>query len=373
MSKALRVGILGGGFMAQVHTRAIRDNGHDVVALASSSLESGTGSAENLNIATVFSNWQELIASPDIDVVHICTPNAFHADMAIEAARAKKHIVCEKPVAVSYSQAAEMAFEVEKSGVGFAVPFAYRFYPIVRELRSRIQEGQAGPLHLIHGNYLQDWLAEPEATNWRVDSVSGGRSRAFADIGSHWCDLMEFVSGDRITRLIANTSKAYESRGGGEVSTEDIATIMFETQKGAVGTVTVSQVSVGRKNQLLIELSGPGASFTFNQEKPDSMLIGGMTSSQIVTSGQETLSSGDARRLSQVPSGHPQGYQDAFNSFVADAYSGFLGDVRPGVPGLVDGLRSAALVDAVLESAESGTWVDVAAQKHQNSTSLLLN
>jgi len=206
--------------------------------------------------------------------------------MAIEAARVNKHIVCEKPIAVSYSQAVEMALEVEKSGVGFAVPFAYRFYPIVRELRSRIQEGQAGPLHLIHGNYLQDWLADPEATNWRVDSVSGGRSRAFADIGTHWCDLMEFVSGDRITRLIANTSKAYESRGDREVGTEDIATIMFETQRGAVGTLTVSQVSVGRKNQLLIELSGPGASFTFNQEKPDSMLIGGMTSTQIVTSGQ---------------------------------------------------------------------------------------
>jgi predicted dehydrogenase len=184
---------------------------------------------------------------------------------------------------------------------------------------------------------------------------------------------MEFVSGDRITRLIANTSKAYEARGGREVGTEDIATIMFETQRGAAGTLTVSQVSLGRKNQLLIELSGSQASFTFNQERPDSMLIGGMTSSQIVTSGQETLSSGDARRLSQVPSGHPQGYQDAFNSFVADAYSGFLGDVRPGVPGLADGLRSAALVDAVLESAESGTWVDVAAQKQQNSTSLLPN
>ena len=373
MSRGLRAGILGGGFMAQVHTRAIRDNGHDVVALASSSLESGTRTADELNIATVFSNWQELIASPDIDVVHICTPNAFHAEMAIEAARANKHIVCEKPIAVSYSQAVEMAFEVEKSGVGFAVPFAYRFYPIVRELRSRIQEGQAGPLHLIHGNYLQDWLADPEATNWRVDSVSGGRSRAFADIGTHWCDLMEFVSGDRITRLIANTSKAYEARGGREVGTEDIATIMFETQRGAAGTLTVSQVSLGRKNQLLIELSGSQASFTFNQERPDSMLIGGMTSSQIVTSGQETLSSGDARRLSQVPSGHPQGYQDAFNSFVADAYSGFLGDVRPGVPGLADGLRSAALVDAVLESAESGTWVDVVAHKQQNSTSLLPN
>ena len=360
MAERLRAGILGGGFMAQVHARAIRDSSHDVVALASSSLESGTRAANKLNIATVFGSWQELIASPDIDVVHICTPNVFHAEMAIGAARANKHIVCEKPIAVSYPQAVEMAFEVEKSGVGFAVPFAYRFYPIVRELRSRIQEGQLGTLHLIHGSYLQDWLADPGSTNWRVDSVSSGRSRAFADIGTHWCDLMEFVSGDHITRLMANTSRAYESRGRRAVGTEDIATIMFETERGAAGTLTVSQVSVGRKNQLLIELSGPGASFAFNQERPDSLLIGGIASNQIVTSGQETLHSEDARRLSQVPSGHPQGYQDAFNSFVADAYSGFLGNVRPGVPGLADGLRSSVLVDAVLQSAETGTWMNVA-------------
>lgn len=371
MSKVLRAGILGGGFMAQVHTRAIRSNGNDVVAVASSSVESGTKTAKNLGIGTVLSTWQELVASPDIDVVHICTPNEFHSEMAVEAARAKKHIVCEKPIAVSYSQALEIKMAVEESGVGFAVPFAYRFYPIVRELRSRIQAGQAGPLHLIHGNYLQDWLADPEFTNWRVDSASGGESRAFADIGTHWCDLMEFMSGDRISRLIANTSRAYDSRSGRTVSTEDIATILFETELGASGTLTVSQVSLGRKNQLLIEFSGPQASFTFNQERPDSMLIGGRSSNQIVTHGQETMSSGDARRLSQVPSGHPQGYQDAFNSFVADAYSAFEGDVRDGLPVLADGLRSAALVDAVLESASTGSWVEVRSHKYDNSTSIL--
>ena len=165
--------------------------------------------------------------------------------------------------------------------------------------------------------------------------------------------------------------KNYDSRSGRTVSTEDIATILFETELGASGTLTVSQVSLGRKNQLLIEFSGPQASFTFNQERPDTMLIGGRSSNQIVTHGQETMSSGDARRLSQVPSGHPQGYQDAFNSFVADAYSAFEGDVRDGLPGLADGLRSAALVDAVLESASTGSWVEVRSHKYDSSTSIL--
>jgi predicted dehydrogenase len=359
MPKQLRAGVIGSGFMARVHTRAIRDAGHLVVAIASSSADSAAKAAAELNIATPFSTWQALVASDEVDVIHVCTPNEFHAQMAIAAAQAGKHIVCEKPISVTREEAIEIQAEVQASGVGFAIPFAYRFYPVVREIRSRIAAGEAGPIHLMHGVYLQDWLASPSSNNWRVDSVAGGSSRAFADIGTHWCDLMEFVSGDRITSLMANTSTAYDTRGGKQVLTEDIATILFETESGAAGSLTASQVSFGRKNKLEIEFDGSKESYTFNQEQPDSFLIGGQKSNQIVMQGQETLGSTDAKRLSNVPAGHPQGYQDAFNAFAADAYASFQGEERDGVPGLVDGLRSAALIEAVIESAASRAWVAV--------------
>lgn len=361
MQKQLRAGVIGSGFMARVHTRAIRDAGHQVVAIASSSKSSAVKAAEQLNIEKYFDTWQELVSSDLVDVIHVCTPNEFHAEMAIAAAKANKHIVCEKPISVTLEEALEIQDEVQANGVGFAIPFAYRFYPVVREIRARIRNGEAGPIHLMHGAYLQDWLATPESNNWRVDSVAGGLSRAFADIGTHWCDLMEFISGDRITSLIANTSNVYESRGGKQVLTEDVATILFETENGATGSLTVSQVSFGRKNQLQIEFDGSKKSYTFNQEQPDSFFIGGQSSNEIVMHGQETLTADDAKRLSKVPSGHPQGYQDAFNAFVADAYASFQGENPAGVPGLIDGLRSSTLIEAVLESAATRAWVQVKA------------
>jgi len=359
MPQQLRAGVIGSGFIARVHTRAIRDAGHQVIGIASSSKESATKVAAELNIPNAFASWQELIASDEVDVIHICTPNEFHAEIAIAAAKANKNIVCEKPIAVSGSEALDIQAEVQSKGVGFAIPYVYRFYSVVREMRTRIENGEAGAIHLMHGVYLQDWLAAPESNNWRVDSTAGGMSRAFADIGTHWCDLVEFISGDRISSLIANTSVAYETRGGKKVQTEDVASILFETENGANGSLTASQVSFGNKNTLKIELDGSKASYSFNQEQPDQLFVGGQQSNQVVTRGQETLTAGDAKRLSFVPSGHPQGYQDAFNAFVADAYASFQGEARDGVPGLIDGLRSSALIEAVLESAATRAWVQV--------------
>ncbi|MBJ7280991.1 MAG: Gfo/Idh/MocA family oxidoreductase [Rhodoluna sp.] len=371
MSQTLRAGIVGAGFMAVVHAKAIRNAGHELTAIASSTGESAAIAAEKLGVANVFNTWQELVASELVDVVHICTPNELHATITIAAAKANKQIVCEKPISVTYEEALAIQEEVTKADVGFAVPFAYRFYPLVREMKARLQNGEAGAVHLLHGSYLQDWLATPTSNNWRVNSASGGASRAFADVGTHWCDLMEFVTGDQISRLIANTSKAYESRNGVKVQTEDIATILFETKGGATGTLTVSQVSFGRKNQLLLEVDGSKASYTFNQEQPEVLLVGGSASNQIVTRGQENLTSADARRLSHVPAGHPQGYQDAFNNFISDAYAGFQGNPVQGTPGLADGVRAAALIEAVLTSASQQAWVTVLDSGTPSQTKML--
>jgi predicted dehydrogenase len=237
-----------------------------------------------------------------------------------------------------------------------AVPFVYRFYPAVREARARIAAGEAGPLWLLHGTYLQDWLAAADATNWRVDPALGGGSRAFGDIGVHWCDLMEFTTGHRIVRLAARVGTAYEGRGG----TEDGAVVVFETDQGASGSVVVSQVSPGRKNRLWFSFDGQAASYCFDQEQPDSLWVGATAVNRVVMRGPDTFSDA-AAAYARLPAGHPQGYQDAFNAFVSDVYAAIAGQKPEGLPTFSDGLRAAVLTQAVVTAAAEQSWVEVPA------------
>ncbi|WP_307307040.1 Gfo/Idh/MocA family protein [Pseudarthrobacter enclensis] len=363
MTLQLRAGIIGTGFMGSVHAHAVRAAGAEVIAVAGSSKASAEAAAPALGARTAVESPEALIARADVDVIHICTPNATHADLARKAIAAGKAVICEKPLATSVEDALELTDLAERAGVVTGVPFVYRFYPAVREARDRILRGDAGRLWLLHGSYLQDWLAGAEATNWRVDSTIGGASRAFGDIGVHWCDLMEFTTGHRITRLVAKTSRAYDEREtGGRVSsvaTEDGATLLFETDKGATGSLVVSQVSPGRKNRLWFSFDGTEASFSFNQERPDTLHVGGTGSSSDIAVGPQTLTTPGGRRYAKLPPGHPQGYQDSFNSFVADVYAAIQGQTPEGLPTFRDGLRAALITEAVVTSAAQRSWVDV--------------
>lgn len=358
-----RAGIIGTGFMGSVHAHAVRAAGGDVSAVAGSSRASAEAAAAGLGARTAAESPEALIARDDVDVVHICTPNATHADLARKAIASGKAVVCEKPLATSVEDAGELADLADRAGVVTGVPFVYRFYPAVREARDRILRGDAGRLWLLHGSYLQDWLVGAEATNWRVDSKLGGASRAFGDIGVHWCDLMEFTTGHRITRLVAKTSQAYDHRETGgqlsSVATEDGATLLFETDKGATGSLVVSQVSPGRKNRLWFSFDGTEASFSFNQERPDTLHVGRTDSSSEIAVGPQTLTTSGGRRYAKLPPGHPQGYQDSFNSFVADVYAAIQGQTPEGLPTFRDGLRAALLTDALVTSAAQQSWVDV--------------
>jgi len=363
MTFKLRAGIIGTGFMGSVHAQAVRAAGAEVSAVAGSSQVSAEAAAPGLGARTAAESPEALIARDDVDVIHICTPNATHADLVRMAIAAGKPVVCEKPLATSVEDARELTDLADRAGVVTAVPFVYRFYPAVREARDRILRGDAGRLWLLHGSYLQDWLAGADAMNWRVDPTLGGASRAFGDIGVHWCDLMEFVTGHRITRLVANTSRAYDQRETGgrpsSVATEDAATLLFQTDKGAAGSLVVSQVSPGRKNRLWFSFDGTEASYSFNQERPDTLQVGRAESSSEIAVGQQTLSTPGGRRYAKLPPGHPQGYQDSFNSFVADAYAAVQGQEPEGLPTFRDGLRAAVLTDALVTSAARQSWVDV--------------
>lgn len=365
MPGRVRAGIVGMGFMGQVHTRAIRAAGAEVAAVADVSLAGARATAEALGGGCRAETLDGMLGSADIDVIHICTPNHLHAGQALAVITAGKHVVCEKPLATSETAARELALAAAAAGVVSAVPFVYRFYPSVREARARIGRGEAGPLRVLHGSYLQDWLASTDDNNWRVSSSLGGPSRAFADIGVHWCDLLEFTSGHRITRLTARLLTAHNARqsgadgSAGRVSTEDVATLLFETDQGAIGSAVFSQITLGRKNRLWFSLDGDLASLCFDQELPESLWIGGRSANSVILRGSEG-SSPEAARYNSLPAGHPQGYQDSFNSFVAATYEAIGGNAPEGLPTFADGWRAAVITGAVLESAKTGSWTDVA-------------
>jgi predicted dehydrogenase len=368
----LRVGILGAGFAARLHAHAARLAGADIVGVAASTLERSAAAAAVLGAERGFADAEELIALPGLDVVHVCTPNHLHVPLARAAIEAGKQVICEKPVAVETAGAAELAQAAERAGALVTVPFVYRYYPMVREMRARLAASGATAF-LLSGGYLQDWLLGADDYNWRVDAGLGGDSRAFADIGSHWCDLIEFVTGQRLTAVAARTAIAHRTRRGDPassferargdeahaVSTEDIAALLFETDAGATGSLLVSQVSAGRKNHLWVEISTAEETFAFDQERPDELRILRRGGAETIPRDFDTLTA-DAARYVTLPGGHPQGYQDCFDAFVAESYAAFAGAApAAGLPALADGIRAVAVTEAVLESARRREWVEV--------------
>ena len=389
--RPLRVAIAGTGFIGEVHAGAVRRAGARLVGVAASTPERGRAAARLLGAETGFAHAEAMATSPDVDVVHVCTPNHLHAALAEAALAAGKHVVCEKPLAIDAGAARRLAAAAAASGAVATVPFVYRFYPLVREARARVAAGAIGPVRLIHGCYLQDWLATEDDDNWRVDAdLAGGRSRAFADIGSHWCDLVEFVSGDRLAAVCAEAVTAVPERvrraGAGPHAFAAPVAGSEADAAGAGGTgrrpVTTEDIDaravphpprgrrVGRDQP---GLAGP--------QEPPAVRGGrrGGDRSASTRSSPSRCGSAGGRRPSRwsrdsahlapaaapyavLPPGHPQGYQDCFDAFVADTYGAIrAGDAGAvdGLPTFADGARAADITDAVLRSAKGGTWEEV--------------
>jgi predicted dehydrogenase len=386
----IRAGIAGAGMVAAVHADAIRRAGGTVVGVAASTPERSKAAAQRLGADRAFATAEELATADDVDVVHVCTPNALHGPLVRAALAAGKHVVCEKPLSLSGTDSDELTALAASSGLVAAVPLVYRYHPMAVEARERVRAGDLGAIRLIHGHYLQDWLARPEDNNWRVDPAVGGASRAFADIGSHWCDLVEWVSGHRISELIAATQTVLPQRSaagretftasgtpagtaseggvdtGVTVTTEDAVQVLFRTDRGATGALVVSQVSPGRKNRLWFEIDGADRSVSFDGEDPETLLLGGRDRTEIVR--RDNLSPA-ADRINAVPAGHPWGYRDCFAAFTADVYAAVAdpalrgadseGPAHPAYPAFIDAARTAHITDAVLASAAHRSWIEV--------------
>lgn len=371
---ALRVAIIGTGMIAEVHARAVRTVGGRLTGVLGSRPERGAQAAGRWG-GRGYLDLEELLDDAP-DVVHVCTPNATHAPYVRALLAAGVAVVCEKPLGLDGAEARELAALARRAGVVATVPFVYRYHPLVREIRSRVSQGRLGRVLLMHGTYLQDWMLDARTANWRVDPALGGGSRAFADIGSHWCDLVEFVSGERFDAASAQFALAHPERPAGSdnafggaataerpsapVETEDAAIVALRTRSGVPASVVVSQVSAGRKNRLWFEIDGTSASAVFDQETPETVWFGTTKGASILRRAEAEPSSEQAR-LNAFPAGHAQGWGDAFAAFVADTYAAVHGDAPEGLPTFDDGARAADIVDAVRASALSASWETVAA------------
>jgi predicted dehydrogenase len=370
-ARPVRVAIAGAGFMGRTHSIAARVAGAEVVAVVASAPSRVDAAIEAVGAARGYTSLVDLLREEEVDVVHVCLPNRDHVAASLAALEAGRHVICEKPLATDVRDADLLARTATRLGLVAAVPFVYRFHPMVREMRRRIAAGQAGRIGMLHGSYLQDWLARP-VSNWRVDPEAGGASRTFADIGSHWFDLLEFTTGDLVTAVSAQFSTVFDRRTGIDgaefrVETEDSVAVQFRTERGVIGSFVGAQVAAGRKNRLALEVSGTDHSFAFDQEDPERLWMGDADGHRVLVRDADRLGAG-AAEYAIVPSGHAQGYQDAFNAFVGDVYRAVAGSVPDGLPGFDAGARSALLVDAVVRSqAAGGAWTDVPAARIQEA------
>lgn len=372
LADAVGIGVVGVGFAGRMHALAARMLGARLVGVTSSSPERSKAAADLLGAEQAFPSATDLIDDPRVEIVHICTPNASHAELATKALERGKHVVCEKPLATTVADAARLADLAERSGFAAAVCFNYRYQSMTQEARARVRSGELGAVRLVHGTYLQDWLLYPTDTNWRTLFSEGGPSRAFADIGSHWCDLAEWITGERITELAAVTSTVFERRPhperGGlhssdppslvQVDNEDAACVVFRASNDVIGSLTVSQVSPGRKNRLWIEVDAAKSSVAYNQENAEWLFVGARESDQLVA---RDGSSPHERypHASALPPGHARGFVETFAQLFSDVYQTARNGSGPAFPTFRDGARIVAITEAVLQAAASREWVRV--------------
>jgi predicted dehydrogenase len=375
----LRAAVVGTGFVGPFHVDAVRRGGYgEVVVVVGSDPERTARKARALGVARATTDLAEVLDDPQVDVVHVCTPNDTHVEIGRRAMLAGKHVVVEKPLALTSADARSLEQLAAECGLHAAVAFTYRGYPMIRRARQLVADGEIGSLRLIHGGYLQDWLANETDFNWRLEPEAG-QSRAVADIGSHWFDAAEHVSGLRINAVLADfatflaqrrrpsvrTEAFEEASGEGEpvaIDSEDAATILLRFEGGARGAVVVSQVSPGRKNAFTLELAGSRASLAWAQEEPERIWLGSRQEQRTLV--RDAIS--ERVGVPSLPAGHPEGWAEALRDLLRGFYAAVASGLPPAEPGtdpgyptLGAGTRAVSLVEAVVASARSGAWTSV--------------
>ena len=384
--KRIGMGIIGAGFVGPHHVDAVRRLGFvDIVGVAGSTDASARKKADAIGAPKAYGNYEALLDDPDIQVVHNATPNYLHYPINAAALAKGKHVISDKPLAMSAAEAKKLVEQAKKAGVVNAVTFNYRGNPLVQQARHAIARGDIGKPHFLVGYYLQDWLIKETDYSWRLEPEKGGASSALGDIGSHWCDLAQHISGLRITHVLGDITtvipkrkrpkgsrEAFQAATGQEefevvdIKVEDLASVLVRFDNGAKGSFSVGQVCAGHKNDLVLEICGAKASLRWRQEHQNELWLGHRDSANQILQKDPSLMDAEVRHYAHLPGGHQESWADAFSNLMRDIYGFILAGKKPGdahPPAFAtfeDGYRANAIVEAILDSAKKGgVWTKV--------------
>jgi predicted dehydrogenase len=382
MTDFTRIGaaVIGTGFIGTVHVEALRRLGVKVAGVLGSSAGRGAERAAALGVERSYGSLEEMLDDPKVEVVHVTSPNVAHYPQVKQILAAGRHVMCEKPLAMTSEQSAEMVSLARSSGKVAAVCYNIRFYPLNQHAREMVIDGGLGEVRLVTGHYHQDWLAKASDWNWRLESKEGGALRSVGDIGTHWVDLTSFITGQRPSAVLAELATFIPERqkplgpaatfssasGASEpkrIETDDAATILLRYPSGARGVMSTSQISQGRKNALHWDISGSAASAAWHSETPDHLWIGHRDAPNQILQRDASLMNASGAAAAHLPGGHVEGFADSFRAL----FRRFYDDVAQGIrskdaayASFDDGHYEMLFCDAVLQSAREGRWVEVA-------------
>jgi predicted dehydrogenase len=378
----LNAAVVGLGFVGRAHVEALRRLGITVQGALGSTPERSKAASDALHLPRAYNSLDELAADRSVQVVHLCTPNHLHFQEASQLLRAGKHVLCEKPLSLDSRESAALVSLLKETGLVGVVTYNLRYYPLCQEARALIRRGAIGQVKLIHGSFLQDWLLFPTDWNWRLEAKLGGELRAVSDIGTHWLDLVTWLTNSKVSALCADLAtvvptrhrpkgrvESFQKASTNEteevvISTDDYASVLLHFENEARGVMTVSQVSPGRKARLWVEVDGSEGSLVFNSESPNELWIGRRDRACEVLPKDPALQSLESRGYAAYPGGHPEGYPDTFVQLFRDVYSYIAAsDLRAPrtFPTFETGHDELVLCEAIGQSTQNRSWVDVGA------------
>jgi predicted dehydrogenase len=365
----LKVGLIGPGSISRLHLDGIRRNPDaELVAIAASSSEKAQEIARDWRVPFAYGDYRQLLDNDQIDVVHVATRNQTHAEISSNAIKAGKHVICEKPLGCNTKETASLLKDVSTSNLVHALCHNLRFYPLVHQLRTLVMQGELGRIHTVHGSYLQDWLCMDTAYNWRLDPKESGELSTTSDIGSHWLDLVQFITGLQITSVISHLqtvipvrriSNKSDQETNVTISNEDSACVLLELDTNVMGTLLVSQVAHGHKNILSIEVNGTKASAAWNTERPNELWLGYRDKPNQVMISDASLLSDEAKAVAGP--GHTKGIMDTWHQFLKSVYAEIRSNKkfdpnRVTFANFIDGHRNVVILEAIITSHRTKSW-----------------
>jgi predicted dehydrogenase len=376
----IKAGVIGTGFIGPAHIEALRRLGFvDVVALADEEKKTASEKASQLSVDKAYGDYKMLLADSAISTVHICTPNHMHYTMTKDTLVAGKHVICEKPLAMNFKEASELVELAKEKGLVNAVHFNLRFYPLVQQAKAMVEKGELGNVLAVNGSYQQDWLFYQTDYNWRLNSELSGVSRAVADIGSHWFDTTEFVTGLKVNKVCADFATFYKIRKkplkpvetytgkllqGSDyedipIDTEDYATVLLRYENGAHGSLTVNQVAAGRKNRCYFEIYGDKKAISWDSENPNEMWVGRRDGNNEIIIKDPSLMHDVPRAFAALPGGHTEGFADTSRQMFARVYQRIIENSDASFPQFTDGAREMQLCEGIVASSKNESWVSI--------------